>query len=203
MPPPGQTAERGAFPHVPKPEAFDGFDKERAQQDPHSPPSGRAGHGNPRHVTERSLPLSSSATKMADDKSRLLARCVFQPHPTGANLMKLSTSLLLAVPAAPHSRRPRPRPGETRKRIAMDAVRYMQQNPGDQLCRCWVARPRPAYTVDQFAEQLGQGLMTWTISLTPTSAAPCGRLPDGPRWGLGAGASSSPRIGTSRTHTGP
>ena len=44
--------------------------------------------------------------------------------------MKLSTSLLLAVLAAAPLSEASAFAQETHKRIAMDAVRYMQQNPG-------------------------------------------------------------------------
>lgn len=103
--------------------------------------------------------------------------------------MKLSTSLLLAVLAAAPLSEASAFAQETHKRIAMDAVRYMQQNPGTtNYAKLLAGLTKAGYTVDQFAEQLGQGAYDVDdFADTYLCGAMTGDCQMAPVWGLGAG----------------
>lgn len=78
---------------------------------------------------------------------------------------------------------------ETHKRIAMDAVRYMQQNPTTtNYAKLLAGLTKAGYTVDQFAEQLGQGAYDVDdFADTYLCGAMTGDCQMAPVWGLGAG----------------
>lgn len=78
---------------------------------------------------------------------------------------------------------------ETHKRIAIDAVRYMQRHPDTtNFVKLQAGLARAGYTLDQFAEQLGQGAYDVDdFADTYLCGAITGDCQLAPVWGLGKG----------------
>lgn len=77
----------------------------------------------------------------------------------------------------------------THKRIAMDAVRYMQLNPGStNYVKLLAGVARAGYTIEQFAEALGQGAYDVDdFADTYICGAVTGDCQLAPAWGLASG----------------
>ncbi|MDN3577134.1 phospholipase [Chitinimonas viridis] len=78
---------------------------------------------------------------------------------------------------------------ETHRRIVIDAVAYMQANPGTtNFAKLQSGATRAGYTVDQFAAALGQGAYDVDdFADTYLCGATTGDCQMAPVWGLGAG----------------
>jgi len=78
---------------------------------------------------------------------------------------------------------------ETHKRIAMDAVAYMQRNPSStNFVKLQAGLVKAGYTVEQFAQQLGQGAYDVDdFADTYICGAVTGDCQLAPVWGLGKG----------------
>ncbi len=77
----------------------------------------------------------------------------------------------------------------THKRIAIDAVRYMQKNPGStNYDKLLAGVTRAGFTIEQFAEMLGQGAYDVDdFADTYICGAVTGDCQLAPVWGLGSG----------------
>ncbi len=78
---------------------------------------------------------------------------------------------------------------ETHKRIVIDAVNYMKANPSTtQYARLAAAAQRAGYSIDQFAQVLGQGAYDVDdFADTFICGAITGDCQQAPVWGLGSG----------------
>ncbi|MBI2380262.1 MAG: phospholipase [Gammaproteobacteria bacterium] len=102
--------------------------------------------------------------------------------------MNSTHKALLALAALASSHAAQAFTQETHKRIAIDAVNYMKANPATtQYARLAAAASRAGYTIEQFAQVLGQGAYDVDdFADTYLCGAVTGDCQQAPVWGAGA-----------------
>lgn len=112
-------------------------------------------------------------------------------------LLASLTLLAFAAPAQAFTQ-------DTHKRIAIDAVEYMKQNPSTtNYTKLLAGVTRAGYSIDQFAQALGQGAYDVDdFADTYLCGATTGDCQMAPVWGLGAGIVKYTSYWHFQNHTG-